>query len=123
MIRFCPTVLALSLAACASQPAPAPRAAAEPPPDHRKLVAENQKSLFSAESHARNVAISELRQVPSAVGLTWATCVRASAVNINGKPIAPRTYVVTFSRNAIAERRLASGDDCAGAVFEPLGAG
>jgi hypothetical protein len=89
--------------------------------DHRRLIAENLAKLFSADAQARNVVVSELRQVPSAAGLMWGTCVRLNATGMGGKPTLPRTYVVTFTkRNDIAERRAATGDECAGAKFEPL---
>jgi hypothetical protein len=40
---------------------------------------------------------------------------------MGGKPIPPRTYLVTFTaRNTIAERSAATGEQCAGARFEPL---
>jgi hypothetical protein len=112
--------LALALSVCSLG-----IAAAQPPPapifDHRKLIAGNLAKLFSADAHVRNVLVSELRQVPSPVGLTWGTCVRVNATSMAGKPTLPRTYVVTFTkRNDIAERRAATGDDCAGAKFEPL---
>ena len=99
-------------------------AAAQPSPpnlDHRKLIAGNLAKLFSADAQVRNVVVSELRQVPSAAGLMWGTCVRVNATGMAGKPTLPRIYVVTFTkRNDIAERRAATGDDCAGARFEPL---
>jgi hypothetical protein len=89
--------------------------------DHRKLIAENLAKLFSPDAQVRNVVVSELRQVPSAAGLMWNACVRLNATGMGGKPTLPRTYVVTFTkRNDIAERRAATGDDCAGAKFEPL---
>ena len=89
--------------------------------DHRRLIADNLTKLFSADARVRNVAVSELRRVPSPVGLTWATCVRISATGMSGKPIAPRTYLVTFTpRHQIADRGAATGQDCAGAKFEPL---
>ncbi len=98
-------------------------AAGSPAPtfDHRKLIAENLAKLFSPDAQVRNVVVSELRQVPSAAGLMWGTCVRLNATGMGGKPTLPRTYVVTFTkRNDIAERRAATGDDCAGAKFGPL---
>jgi len=114
--------LVVALAACWPWPMAA-QAAPGPALDHRKLIAENLTKLFSADAHVRNVVVSELRRVPSAVGLTWGTCVRVNATSMIGKPTVPRTYVVTFSRNALAERRAASGNDCVGAKFMPLGAG
>ena len=110
----------LGLTACASTPPPAPRPGPDPEPDHRKLIAENLKTLFSAEAHVRNVVVSELRQMPSAAGLVPSACVRVSAVNMNQQRIAPRTYVVTFSRGVIAERRPATGKECADASYSPL---
>jgi hypothetical protein len=94
---------------------------ADAAPDHRRLIAENLKTLFNPDAQVRNVVVSELRQVPSPTGLTWAACVRVTAIGQGGRPTAPLTYVVTFSRNAIAERRPAGGQDCAGAAFTPLG--
>ena len=121
MRRIWHVTLAFALAACSSTP-PAPRPVAiEPEPDHRKLIAENLKTLFAADAHVRNVSVSELRQVPSPAGLIWGACVRLSATAITGRPTAPRIFVVTFLRNTIADRRSASGDDCAGATFVPLG--
>ncbi len=98
--------------------------AAQPTPpafDHRRLIAENLQKLFSKESQVRNVAVSELRQMPSPTGLMWGACVRVSATGVSGQPTAPRTYVVTFLRNTVAERRQAAGNDCAGVQFRPLG--
>ncbi len=85
------------------------------------MITENLAKLFAADSKVRGVAVSEMRRMPSSLGLIWATCVRVAATGVSGQPTLPRTYVVTFIRNAIAERRPASGDDCAGAKFEPLG--
>jgi hypothetical protein len=120
MKHLCQLLSACVLAGCATSP-PAPRPMADAAPDHRRLIAENLKTLFNPDAQVRNVAVSELRQVPSSVGLTWAACVRVSATGQGGRPTAPLTYLVTFSRNTIAERRLAGGQDCAGAVFAPLG--
>jgi len=108
-------VSAIAFACCVS---PAAAQQAQPNLDHRKLIAESLAKLFSAEAQVRNVAVSELRRVSSPVGMLWGACVRVNPTNIAG---APRTYVVAFSRNEIAERRSAVGDDCAGAKFEPLG--
>jgi hypothetical protein len=108
-----------ALAAAWASAATAQQAAA-PSVDHRKLIAENLSKLFAAEAQARNVAVSELRRVPSPTGLTWGACVRVNATGISGQPTLPRTYVVTFSRNLITERRPASANDCAGAAFAPL---
>ena len=106
---------ALSLSPAAAQPAPPPEF------DYRKLIADNLAKLFSADAQVRDVVVSELRRVPSPVGLVWAACVRVNATSMTGKPTVPRTYVVAFSRNTIAERRAAAGEDCAGAKFERLG--
>ena len=109
---------AIAFACCVS---PAAAQQEQPDLDHRRLIAENLAKLFSADAQVRNVVVSELRQVSSAAGLIWGTCVRVNATDMGGKPTLPRTYVVTFSkRNDIAERRAAIGDDCAGAKFEPL---
>ena len=114
-----PVPLVFALAVCS--PAVAQQAAPAPNLDHRKLIAENLGKLFSADAQVRNVMVSELRQVPSPVGLTWGACVRLNATSMAGKPTLPRTYVVTFTkRNDIAERRAAADGDCAGAKFEPL---
>jgi hypothetical protein len=112
--------LALALAVGSPWPAAGQQSAAPPDFDHRKLIAENLPKLFAAEAQARNIAVSELRRVPSPAGLTWGTCVRVNATGISGQPTLPRTYVVTFSRTMIAERRQASDADCAGAAFAPL---
>ena len=117
-----PIPFVLALAACSATPT-AQRAGPDPQPDHRKLIADNLKNLFSADAHVRDITVSELSQVPSPAGLTWGACVRVAATSMTGRPTAPRTYVITFSRNTIAERRAASGDDCAGATLTPLGAG
>ena len=112
---------ALALSACLPGIAVAQQAAPAPSFDHRKLIAENLAKLFSADAQVRNVVVSELRQVPSPVGLTWGACVRVNATGMAGKPTLPRTYIVTFTRrNDIAERRAAADGDCAGARFEPL---
>lgn len=123
MRKFWHVTFTLALAACSPEPMAAQQAAPAPALDHRKLIAENLTKLFSADAKVHNVGVSELRQVPSPVGLTWGTCVRVSASSMTGKPIAPRTYVVTFSRNTIAERHAASGEECAGVKFTPLRAG
>jgi hypothetical protein len=113
---------AFALAACSSTPPAPPPEPALAAPDHRRLIAENLKTLFSTDAQVRNVTVSELSQVPSSAGMTWGTCVRVGgATGMTGRPTAPRTYVVTFSRDRIAERRPASGEDCAGAKFSPLG--
>lgn len=115
-IQVC--LLACTLLAFGSHVAGAQQA----PPvfDHRKLIADNLAKLFSAEAKAHSIAISELRRVPSAAGLMWGTCVRVSATSMSGRPVPSRTYVVTFSRNIIAERRPAAEADCAGASYAPL---
>jgi hypothetical protein len=123
MGKFWHVIIAFALAACWPAPMAAQQATPAPALDHRKLIAENLTKLFSADAKVHNVAVSEMRQVPSPVGLTWGTCVRVSASSVTGKPIAPRTYVITFTRNTIAERRAASDNDCAGVKFEPLRAG
>ena len=116
-------MLAFALAACSAGAVAAQQTAPSPSFDHRKLIADNLTKLFSADAQVRNVVVSELRQVPSPVGLTWGACVRVNATGMAGKPIAPRTYRRhLFARNVIAERRAATGEDCAGAKFEPLGA-
>jgi hypothetical protein len=121
MRLIAPVLLAIALAGCASTP-PAPRAEPDPgPPDYRKLIADNLKTLFSPDAQVRNVMVSELSQVPSPAGLMWGTCVRLNATGMSGRPTAPRTYVVTFSRGAIADRRAVAGQDCVGAKFERLG--
>lgn len=112
--------LALALAVGSLCAAAAQQVAPPPDFDHRKLIAENLGKLFAAEAQARNIVVSELRRVPSPAGLTWGTCVRVNATGISGQPTLPRTYVVTFSRSMIVERRQASGNDCAGAAFAPL---
>jgi hypothetical protein len=116
-----PSLAIVALAATVCSPAVAQQAASPPNLDHRKLIAENLAKLFSADAQVRNVVVSELRQVPSPVGLTWGACVRVNATSMAGKPTLPRTYVVTFTkRNDIAERRAAESSECAGARFEPL---
>jgi hypothetical protein len=112
--------IALALAVGLPWPAAAQKVAAPPDFDHRKLIAENLGKLFSADAKVHSVAVSELRRVPSPAGLTWGTCVRVNATGISGQPTLPRTYVVTFSRTMIAERRQANDGDCAGAAFAPL---
>jgi hypothetical protein len=120
LMKHCYLVLfACALAGCASSP-PAPRPGPDAAPDHRRLIAENLKTLFNPDSQVRNVVVSELRQVPSSTGLTWAACIRVSAIGQGGRSTGPLTYVVTFSRDTIAERRPASGQDCVGATFTPL---
>ena len=115
-----PVPFALALA-CVPGVAAAQQITPAPSFDHRKMIAENLAKLFSAEAQVRNVVVSELRQVPSPAGLMWGTCVRVNATGMGGKPTLPRIYVVTFTkRNDIAERRAATGDDCAGAQFQPL---
>jgi hypothetical protein len=122
MRTITPVVLAATLAGCSTSIPPAPRPGPDPgPPDHRKLIADGLATLFSADAHVRNVMVSELTQVPSPTGLIWGACVRLNATAMSGRPTAPRTYVVTFSRGAITERRTATGEDCVGAKFEPLG--
>lgn len=101
--------------------AAAQQSAAPPAIDHRKMIAENLPKLFSKDSQVRDVVVSEMRRIPSPIGLIWAVCVRVAATGSSGKPTLPRTYVVTFIRNALAERRPASDSDCVGAKFEPLG--
>ena len=116
-----PSLAIIALATTICSPAVAQQAAPAPSFDHRKLIAENLAKLFSADAQVRNVVVSELRQVPSPVGLTWGACVRVNATSMAGKPTLPRTYIVTFTkRNDIAERRAAADRDCAGAKFEPL---
>ena len=112
--------LALALAVGSPWTAAAQQAVAPPNLDHRKLIAENLTKLFSADAKVHNVAVSELRRVPSPAGLAWGACVRVNATGISGQPTLPRTYVVTFSRTMIAERRQANDGDCAGAAFAPL---
>ena len=114
-------LLAAAFAACCISTAGAQQLPLAPNFDHRKLIAENLAKLFSADAQVRNVVVSELRQVPSPVGLTRGACVRVNATSMAGKPTLPRTYVVTFTkRNDISERRAAADGDCAGAKFEPL---
>lgn len=115
-------VVALALAACTATPT-APPPTPDPPPDHRKIISDNLKTLFNPDAQVRNVMVSELMQVPSSAGLMWGTCVRVNATGSSGRPTVPRTYVFTFRRNEVAERRPAEGNDCAGAKFERLGAG
>ena len=121
MKRVWCAVLVFATLACWLSPTAAQQGAAPPAIDHRKMIAENLPKMFSKDSQVRNVAVSEMRRMPSSMGLIWAACVRVAATGSSGKPTSPRTYVVTFVRNAIAERRPASGDDCAGATFAPLG--
>jgi hypothetical protein len=113
-------IVALALTACTATPT-APPASPDPPPDHRKIIADNLKTLFSPDAQVRNVMVSELMQVPSSAGQVWGTCVRVSATGSSGRPTLPRTYVFTFRRNEVAERRPAEGSDCAGAKLERLG--
>jgi hypothetical protein len=119
MIRFGCICLALALAGCVATPT-APPAGPEQEPDHRRLIAENVTSLFSPDAKVQNVAVSELRRVLSPAGLVWGACVRVDATGVSGKPTATRTFIITFRNNVIAERRPASGTDCADARFEPL---
>ena len=111
----------MMLAGCTTSQPPPPRAEPDPPPDHRKLIADNLQTLFTADAQVRNVSISELNWAPSPSGMIWQTCLRVGgATSVTGLETTPRTYVVTFVRNTIAERRLASADECAGAKFSPL---
>jgi hypothetical protein len=115
MTRNRTALLAAAFAACCISTAGAQQLPPAPNLDHRKLIAENLAKLFSPD------VVSELRQVPSAAGLMWGSCVRLNATGVGGKPTLPRTYVVTFTkRNDIAERRAATGEECAGAKFGPL---
>jgi len=120
MKRVWCAALAFAILSCWLPLAAAQHGAAPPAIDHRKVIAANLAQLFAKDSQVRNVAVSEMRRILS-IGLVWAACVRVAATGSTGKPTLPRTYVVTFIRNAVAERRPANDDDCAGAKFEPLG--
>jgi hypothetical protein len=63
-------IVALAFAACTATPT-APPPTPDPPPDHRKIIADNLKTLFSPDAQVRNVMVSELMQVPSSAGQVW----------------------------------------------------
>ncbi len=115
----CGVIVAAALAACTATPI-APPPSPDLPPDHRKIIADNLKTLFSPDAQVHNVMVSELMQVPTPAGAMWGACVRVSATGSTGRPTLPRTYVVTFRRNEVADRRPVEGGDCASARFGRL---
>jgi hypothetical protein len=91
----------------------------DPPPDVRRLVHEKLDSVFSADSHPRNVLVSPPQHEPH--GPDWTACVRAELTSVNGKPLGIQTYRVTVSEGVIIDRRrVEAGDTCLSATYEPI---
>jgi hypothetical protein len=91
----------------------------DPQPDIRKLLHDNPNSVFTPESHATNVRISELRRMPSGPG--WTVCVKADLTSVIGRPIGTQTYLATIENDVIADRhRSGENDNCDTETYTPL---
>jgi hypothetical protein len=97
-----------------------PQPAPEPLPAARQIIANSTDTLFDASANPKNVVISEVRRLDSALGAEFGVCLRASVADRSGK-YHPATYVVFVSKNRITDRRKARpADECDRETYRPL---
>jgi hypothetical protein len=101
---------------------PPPAARTEPPPNVKKILADNSVGLFASSAKPRNLIIgSGVRQIRTASGLEYGACLRANLSNAAGKDMGTATYVVTVHDGQVGDRRRAiPSDGCDEEHFEPL---
>jgi hypothetical protein len=126
------TSCALMLAACgladSRSPLPLPdfmrakpseAAPLEPAPDVRRMVREKLDSVFTAQSNAQHVQVSEARH--ELRGLGWIACVKAELTSANGKPLGEETYRISINSGVIIDRRRALPEDgCDTQAYQPI---
>jgi hypothetical protein len=114
---------AILLAGCSSLMGgdPPPPPAPDPLPNARQILLNSTDALFDPTANARNLAISEVRQVDTAAGPRQGVCLRAFVSNRQGKPLGNVIYVVVFDHNKVVERRRAlPSDACDKERYQPL---
>jgi hypothetical protein len=86
-----------------------------PPPNHRKLVADNIKFLFPKQDSLGELEISGVRQVDHLKGPAWITCVKLDA---RGKP---QHYALFIQGDKIVDSRAGIViDQCHKETYTPL---
>jgi hypothetical protein len=112
-------VLAVALAGCSAseivQDLTAPRTADASQPNHRRLVADNLKTVFPNQQNLGELEISGLRQVDHLTGPAWLTCLKLDA------PGNPQHYAIFIQGNKIVDTRLGILiDQCHKEAYTPL---
>ena len=100
-----------------AKPAEAP--ALEPPPDARQMVREKLDQVFTAQSNAQHVQVSEARH--ELRGRGWIACVKAELTSATGKLLGEETYVISINSGVIIDRRRALPEDaCDTQTYQPI---
>ncbi len=97
--------------------APPPEYFDAPPsqiPDAKAIIERESATFFDATANAKNIAISGVHPVETAVGVRPGVCLRASLTNRSGKDMGDVYYVVVFDRAQIFDREKAGAKDACG---------
>ncbi len=95
----------------------APERTADAEPDVKALVRDNLAKAFA--SPPRSVQVARPMRDPN--GLGWLACVRAEVTAATGRNILTQTYLFSFNRGAITDRRLVGSEsNCVSATYEPI---
>jgi hypothetical protein len=115
----CVATLAVALAGCSVSEfiqdlTPAP-AADLSQPNHRRVVADNIKTVFPHQSDLGQLEISEARQVEHLKGPAWLTCLKLDARG------AAQHYAIFIQGNKIVDTRAGIVmDQCHKQAYTPL---
>jgi hypothetical protein len=126
-------------------PAPAPSAAPDLSPNHRRVVADNIKTIFPNSASLGDLEISEVRLVDHVKGPAWITCLKLrvhvdpvagqSALNstTTENPVvaqsapsptasgSPQYYAIFIQGDKIIDSRLGVAiDQCRSQTFQPF---
>ena len=110
---------ALALGGCSAseivQNAATPQAADLSPPDHRRVVADDIRTVFPDQANLGELEISDVRPVEHLKGPAWVTCLKVDA---RGNP---QSYAIFIQGNKIIDARLGIViDQCHKQAYTPL---
>jgi hypothetical protein len=117
--RICVAAVAAALAGCSVsefvQDLSPPPAADLSQPNHRRLVADNIKTVFPNQDNLGELEISGVRQVDHLRGPAWLTCVKLGAHGT------PQHYAIFIQGNKIVDTRAGIViDQCHKQTYTPL---
>jgi hypothetical protein len=119
MERACALAFAVVLGGCSGselvQNLEAPSLTDLPPPDYRRIVAANVKTIFPAQAALGDLEISGVRLVDHLKGPAWLTCVKLDAHGT------PQQYAVFIQGDKVIDSRAGIVlDQCYKQTYTPL---
>jgi hypothetical protein len=130
MSACCPAVrlrallilLALGLVGCASKEQPKVDENAFPADYKKKVIATVMATQSYDPTNIREASITEpaLKPVPGSTASRYVACVRFNARNMARQYMGLSDYIVYFYAGDVTQFLKASGDQCAGAAYQPF---